>query len=202
MKNKRIDSFFRSDKREAIREDENRTNSTLPDILKHDTNVPIVQSEEPPFKVQKIIGEKFHINSLERDPGKCLQIWEYPMSQRDEIRRAYLKWGPYQMQLENYPYSKEKHPRRFQSSWFKIFPSWLEYSPANDGTYCLACYLFSSKPYGRFGSDVFTKQGFRSWRKVNAGKRYAFLNHIGDSPCSPHNSAMKAFEDLLNQSMQ
>jgi len=100
---------------------------------------------------------------LERDPGKHLQIWKYPMSQRDEIRRAYLKWGPYQMQLENYPYSKEKHPRRFQSSWFKMFPYWLEYSPANDGAYCFACYLFSSKPDGRFGSYVFTKQGFRSW---------------------------------------
>jgi len=25
------------------------------------------------------------------------------MSQRDEIRRAYLKWGPYEIQLENYP---------------------------------------------------------------------------------------------------
>jgi len=32
MKNRRIYSFFKSDKREASREDENRTNSTLPDI--------------------------------------------------------------------------------------------------------------------------------------------------------------------------
>jgi len=45
------------------------------------------------------------------------------MSQRDEIRRAYLKWGPYQIQLENYPYSKEKHLTRIQSNWFKMFPS-------------------------------------------------------------------------------
>jgi len=26
------------------------------------------------------------------------------MSQRDEIRRAYLKWGLYQIPLENYPF--------------------------------------------------------------------------------------------------
>jgi len=32
MKNKRINSFFKSDKRETIREDENKTNTTLPDI--------------------------------------------------------------------------------------------------------------------------------------------------------------------------
>ena len=117
---------------------------------------------------------------MERDPGKCLQIWEYPMSQRDEILRAYLKWGPYQMRLENYPYSKEKHPRRFQSSWLKMFPSWLEYSSTNDEAYCLACYLFSLKPDGRLGLDVFTKQGFRSWRKVNVGKRCAFLASYND----------------------
>jgi len=65
----------------------------------------------------------------------------------------------------------------------------------------LACYLFSSKLDGHFGSDVFTKQGFRSWKKVNVGKICAFLNHIGDSPCSSHYNAMKACEDLLNQSM-
>ena len=88
---------------------------------------------------------------MECDLGKRLQIWEYLMSQRDEIRRAYLKWGPYQIQLENYPYSKEKHLTRIQSNWFKMFPSWLEYSLANDETYCLACHLFSSKPDGCFG---------------------------------------------------
>jgi len=32
-------------------------------------------------------------------------------------------------------------------------------------------------------------------------KKCAFLNHIGDSHCSPHNNAMKVCEDLLNQSM-
>jgi len=77
----------------------------------------------------------------------------------------------------------------------------VDRSPTNDGAYCLACYLFSPKPDGPFGSDMFTKQGFRSWKKVNVGKKCAFLNHIGDSPCSPHNNAMKTCEDLLNQSM-
>jgi len=32
MKNKRINSFFKSDKKETTHEDENKTNSTLPDI--------------------------------------------------------------------------------------------------------------------------------------------------------------------------
>ena len=53
--------------------------------------IQLFNQREPFFKVQRIISEEFHINSLECDPGKRLQIWEYPMSQRDEIRRAYSK---------------------------------------------------------------------------------------------------------------
>ncbi|XP_058740888.1 uncharacterized protein LOC131613191 [Vicia villosa] len=74
----------------------------------------------------------------------------------DEIRRAYLKWGPCQIQLEQYPLSgKEDHKRRFQYAWFSLFPSWLEYSPLEDASYCLPCHLFSKRPSGRPGSDVF-----------------------------------------------
>ncbi|KAG4921437.1 hypothetical protein JHK84_050311 [Glycine max] len=94
------------------------------------------------------------------------------------------------MQYENYPLFGEKHPRRFQSTWFKMFPSWLEYSPT-DTTYCLPCYVFCKKPSGRLRSNVFTREGFRAWKKVNSRKNCAFLNHIGDNPCSPHNNAMK-----------
>jgi len=35
----------------------------------------------------------------------------------------------------------------------------------------LACYLFNSKLDGHPGSDVFTKQDFRSWEKVNVRKK-------------------------------
>jgi len=42
MKNKRINLFFKSDKRKVTYDDKNRTNSTPPYILKHDTNDPIV----------------------------------------------------------------------------------------------------------------------------------------------------------------
>jgi len=69
---------------------------------------------------------------------------------------TYLKWGPYQMHLKNYPLSgKDDHPRRFQYTWFSLFPSWLEYLPLKDATYCLPCYLFSKKPSERPDSDVF-----------------------------------------------
>ncbi|XP_019460090.1 PREDICTED: zinc finger MYM-type protein 1-like [Lupinus angustifolius] len=67
----------------------------------------------------------------------------------------------------------------------------------NDVAYCLSCYLFSNKPSAEAGSVDFTRKGFRAWKKVNVGKNCAFLIHLGGSP---HNNAMKACFDLLNQS--
>lgn len=109
--------------------------------------------------------------------------------------------GPYQWLVEKYPLNEDKHPRRFQAAWFKMFPSWLEYSPTNDAAYCLLCYLFTNKPSDNPAADVFTRKGFKVWRKVNAGKKCAFLKHIGESPCSFHNNAVKASQDLFNQSL-
>ncbi|CAH9073007.1 unnamed protein product [Cuscuta europaea] len=58
----------------------------------------------------------FDIKNLERDSGKRPQIWEYPVNQRDEVIRAYLEMGPYQIHLGKYLLSDEKRPRRFQFS--------------------------------------------------------------------------------------
>ena len=108
--------------------------------------------------------------------------------------------GPYQIQPSSYPYSSKKHPRCFQYFWFKQFSSWLEYSPTTDAIYCLPCYLFNMKPNGRPSWNVFTIKEIRSWRKDNARKDCAFLNHIEDDPYSPHNNAMRSCVDLMKQS--
>jgi len=42
--------------------------------------------------------------------------------------------------MSEYPLTGEKHPRRFQSHWFKSYP-WLEYSEKNTA-FCFPCYLF------------------------------------------------------------
>ena len=75
----------------------------------------------------------------------------------------------------------KKSHRRFQDSWFKLFPEWLEYSPSKDIAFCLPCYLFK-KSSGRVGSRAFTIEGFRKWKKVNDGENCAFLSHIGKDP--------------------
>ena len=188
MNNRKIDSFFKRKACEIEREE-------------RDEEIIIPTSESETVLENPTIEEHHGFeNSLERDPGKRPPIWQYPPNQVDAIRRAYLKWGPYQIHLENYPLSgNEDHPRRFQHTWFSIFPSWLEYSPSEDAAYCLPCYLFSKKLSGRPGSLVFISMGFRNWKKVRNGKHCSFLKHIGKDPCSPHNNAMKACQDLLNQ---
>ncbi|XP_020411638.1 uncharacterized protein LOC18793132 [Prunus persica] len=140
------------------------------------------------------------ISTLERDPGIRPQIWNYPVNQRDEIRRAYINVGPYQPILSKYPkFGSVTHQRSFQSSWFKLFPSWLEYSPVKDAAFCLPCYLFN-KASGHSGKNAFTLEGFQSWKKVRDGKNCSFLNHEGKDPNSPHKIAEISCLDLMNQS--
>ena len=42
-------------------------------------------------------------------------MWSYPVNQQDEIRRAYIKVGPYQHVMSKYPFDEKTH-RRFQAS--------------------------------------------------------------------------------------
>jgi len=120
IKSKRIDSFF---KRKAYDEDKK-----------------IIS------KFPRVTYNEFE-NALERNLGKRPQIWQYLPNQIDKVRRTYLKWGPYQMHLENYPLSsKDDHLKRFQYTWFNLFPSSLEFSPLKDVAYCLLCYLFNKIP--------------------------------------------------------
>ncbi|XP_073152649.1 uncharacterized protein [Henckelia pumila] len=85
--------------------------------------------------------------------------------------------------------------RRFQKCWFEQF-SWLEYSPNKDAAFCFPCFLFQEKT-ARY--SAFTVDGFRSWKRVNDGKRCAFLMHTG-GPTSPHNSSLQSMSVLMNVS--
>ncbi|XP_016165048.1 zinc finger MYM-type protein 1-like [Arachis ipaensis] len=104
---------------------------------------------------------------LVRDPGIRPMIWKFHPSKRDEIRRAYLKAGPNQPIFDKYPFSSDtSHPRRFQASWFELYPSWLEYSIEDDAVYCLPCYIFAMKSSINTGSNAFIENGFRNWKKA------------------------------------
>ncbi|GFY98405.1 General transcription factor 2-related zinc finger protein [Actinidia rufa] len=74
--------------------------SNTPSSSNVGTSIP---NEEPPSKSQRV---EFDDTNLERDPGLCIPIWQHPINQRDEVRRAYIKAGPYQPNLLEYPRSK------------------------------------------------------------------------------------------------
>ncbi|XP_025684783.1 uncharacterized protein [Arachis hypogaea] len=116
--------------------------------------------------------------------------------------KAYIIAGLYQPTNICYPASgNNNHCRYFQSSWFKKFSSWLEYSPEKDAAYCLSCYLFG-KHYGarNDGKNTFSELGFSNWKKVNNGVNCAFVCHEGSIPNSPHNLCVKSCDDLMAQS--
>ncbi|CAM8948867.1 unnamed protein product [Rhodiola kirilowii] len=110
MKTPTIDSFFKRKTTEILEKDS------------HD-HAPKLRRLE--------IEDDFDIDKLERDPGLRPQIWKYPIGKRDEVRRAYINFGPYQPMLNEYPKSVERQSRSFQSSWYTRFAAWLEYSNAS-----------------------------------------------------------------------
>jgi len=73
IKSKRIDSFF---KRKVCDEDEKNA-FTSSKFEKLHENPNIEENEKQLSKVPKVTYNEFE-NTSERDPGECLQIWQYP----------------------------------------------------------------------------------------------------------------------------
>ncbi|XP_052189870.1 uncharacterized protein LOC127799688 [Diospyros lotus] len=134
--------------------------------------------------------------AIERDPGKRKQLYEHPINLRDEIRVTYLKVGPYQPKLIEYPRTEGKsQARHFQEKWFNQFP-WLEYSPTMDKAYCFYCFLFQI--CGNFSnSSALVITGYYKWKRVNDGLKCAFLTYVGSSN---HNMCERRAKDLMRPS--
>ena len=123
-KSSTIDKFFKRKEAECSKANVSDIPSPASDTPSPASNVEVLNPENPSTKIQRVRSNEIDKNSMERDPGLQQQICEYPVNQRDEIRRAYIMVGPYQPILSKYPKSgPEAHPRSFQSSWFKLFPS-------------------------------------------------------------------------------
>ncbi|XP_052620868.1 uncharacterized protein LOC111892149 [Lactuca sativa] len=177
---KTIDSFFKR------KNDDEETHNDNQQSKRYKASTSEPQPQEHENQQENDIDEATQSNPnevdlkhLERDPAKRKQMWEYPVNLREQVRRAYMTLGPFQIRLQEYhAKGSKKHPRRFQYSWFNIFPNWLEYSPTTHASYCFICYIFNDKPSVCHGYDAFTVKGFDNWKKVNDGKNCAFLKHI------------------------
>ncbi|TYH67419.1 hypothetical protein ES332_D06G187000v1 [Gossypium tomentosum] len=135
MKSKTIDSFFKKKSTKTTQSPSEASQIEVPP-----SSFVSLNSDARPSKIPRVEDEALDLSNLECEPGLRKQIYEYPVNMRDEIRRAYIKDGPYQPILSEYPaFNSKKHPRYFQASWFK---------------------QFSYNPSSRFRSTAFTHNGF------------------------------------------
>ena len=88
-KRKTIDTFF---KKKDVSNSEFRT------LVAIEINVDTSMPNEHPSKCSRIQSEE-----INRDPRSRKQICKFPINKRNEIRRAYLKEGPYQPKNIDYP---------------------------------------------------------------------------------------------------
>ena len=92
------------------------------------------------------------------------------------MRWAYLSRG--HTRLIGHNFTKTKFGpdwRSFLDAWYNKY-DWLEDSVEKDAAYCFHCFLFkSSTNSSHFGSDVFTKKGFKNWKKASEN----FTSHVG-----------------------
>ncbi|TYH50390.1 hypothetical protein ES332_D10G203400v1 [Gossypium tomentosum] len=169
MKSKTIDSFFKKKSTESTQSPLEASQIEVPPS----SFVPL-NSDARPSKIPRVEDEALDLSNLERELGLRKQIYE-----------AYIKVGPYQPILSEYPASNsKKHP---------------QYSPSKDEIFCLPCFLFNSNPSSRFGSTTFTHNGFSNWKKVHDGCNCAFLTHMGKDSNLLHNNEQRAYVDLMNQ---
>lgn len=108
---KTIDSFF---KRKEIDDERTLSISNVKNVVEQPTLSTVEQPTVQPHssKSMRIEQEKVNIDTLIYDPGKRPQIWDYLVTQQDEIHRAYIKFGPYQFIMDVYLFSsQEDHPR-------------------------------------------------------------------------------------------
>ncbi|KAK1381917.1 hypothetical protein POM88_019652 [Heracleum sosnowskyi] len=123
------------------------------------------------------------------DPARRKKINDYEPNERDDIRRKYVQIGPCQPISYDFPRTEFGDRKRcFQKGWFTN-REWLEYSFKNDAAFCFWCYLFGD---GRVRNEVFTKGGFRNWKKATE----KFKDHVGGQG-SAHNDARILYFALM-----
>ena len=108
-KRKTIDAFLKK---------KDVSNSKFKTPVAVETNVNTLMSDEHPSKCPKLQSEE-----INRDPGTRKQICEFPINKQDEIRRVYLKEGPYQPKYIDCPYNDDNH--RCQKLGPQCKKSWL-----------------------------------------------------------------------------
>ncbi|KAH1046585.1 hypothetical protein J1N35_037369 [Gossypium stocksii] len=89
-----------------------------------------------------------------------------------------------------------KNECQFLPSWYKLFLDWLEFSSSKNVTYCLPYFIFN-EPFGHY-ENIFTSQGFQSWKKVNERSKCLFATHVDKDANSLYKNEIINYRDLQN----
>jgi hypothetical protein len=91
-------------------------------------------SPSPPQ--QSSLPPVYDINRLPQDPGERCPILNYPVNDRDAIRRAYITKGPFKPFAHDFPKRKiSDRDRGFNYCWMYNH-DWVEYSIKKDVVFC------------------------------------------------------------------
>ncbi|XP_021771319.1 zinc finger MYM-type protein 1-like [Chenopodium quinoa] len=131
----------------------------------------------------------YDVELLPHDPGKRINIMDYPANERNAVRRGYILKKPFQPKTHDFPQRQVSGLRRFSVHWFKKW-DWLEYSIEKDAAFCFVCYLFKNEVDSYSGGDAFVDGGFRAWNKPER-----FEKHVGGIN-SAHNLAYEKYVNL------
>ncbi|XP_021725924.1 zinc finger MYM-type protein 1-like [Chenopodium quinoa] len=100
----------------------------------------------------------YDVELLPHDPGKRINIMDYPANERNAVRRGYILKKPCQPKTHDFPQRQVSGLRRFSVHWFKKW-DWLEYSIEKDAAFCFVCYLFKNEVDSYSGGDAFVDGG-------------------------------------------
>ncbi len=131
-------------------------------LKKLELELPLSSSTNRDDNSSKQRREDINLAVLPSDPGLRPWITDYHPNDQDQVRKVYAQRGPRQPKEHIFPYKRYgiKDWRRFNKGWFTQFPTWLEYSIAKDGAFCLHCYLFKRDVGEQVGGDTFVSEGF------------------------------------------
>ncbi|KAG8383735.1 hypothetical protein BUALT_Bualt04G0044800 [Buddleja alternifolia] len=119
MSNNKIDCYFKKrcsqdSTSSPILETSSTVISETSKLSDDQTSIP----ESSPTKVRKHDQDSNCLN-IECDPGLRNPIWDCSTDERNKIRCAYLKVGPYQGIPENSLQYVDRNGRRFLPTWYK-----------------------------------------------------------------------------------
>ena len=107
---------------------------------------------------------EINLEELRANPGLRTRISKYNYNIQDQVRIAYLQKGHCQPRNHTFPFKKfGTKSGRFNPTWFKEYPIWLEYNISKVVAFCLCYYLFKPEVSEESGGECFVSEELKNF---------------------------------------